>query len=156
MSWFVEEFTQLRAHALGMLLMDDLHICCQRWLAYSDGNTREAEMMRDMCLKNELRQLVREPTRYENLLDLVLTDIESASVFVSSKVADHSVVTTRRNLTTDCIARAEGVVVCESRWGWLKKELQSIDWSFIACLDVSRAAALVTELILEKASKHIP
>ena len=155
---FVEEFTQLRAHALGTLLMGDLNLHCRRWLTYSDGNTREGEMMRDICLKNGLRQLVREPTRCENLLDLVLTDIESASVSVTSKIADHSVVTTRLNLTLPQTASHERKVwsYAKADWDGLKKELQSIDWSFIACSDASTAAALLTKLILEKASKHIP
>ena len=156
---FVEELTQLRTHALGTLVIGDLNLHCRRWLIHSsEGNTREGEMMRDICLKNGLRQLVRGPTRNENLLDLALTDIESAGATVSSKIADHSIVSIRLNLILPQTASHERKVWTyrKADWDGLKDELQLTDWSFTACSDSSRAAILMTELILEKASKHIP
>ena len=38
----------------------------------------------------------------------------------------------------------------------LKNALQAADWSFLACSDASLAAVLMTELILDIASSHIP
>ena len=143
---------------IGTLLMGDLSLHYRRWLIHSDGNVREGEMMRDICLKNGLRQLVREPTRGEYLSDLAITDIESASVYVASKIADHAIVIARLNLTLPQTAAHKRKVwsYMKADWGGLKEELQETDWSFIASCDASRAAVLMTELILENSSKHIP
>ena len=114
--------------------------------------------MRDICLKNGLRQMVREPTRDGYLLDLGIADIESASASVSSKLADHSIVTTRLNLSIPRSASHKRKVwsYTKAAWDGLREELQEIDWAFEACSDASRAAALMTRTILEITGKHIP
>ena len=50
----------------------------------------EGELLRDFCDRVGLRQLVREPTRDGNLLDLALTDLDEVRCKVVAKVADHS------------------------------------------------------------------
>ena len=79
-------------------------------------------MMRDICLRNGLRQLVRVPTRGEYLLDLAITDIESASVYVASKIADRAIVIARLNLTLPQTAAHKRKVwsYMKADWGGLK------------------------------------
>ena len=88
---FGKELELLRNQALGTLLIGDLNLHSQRWLHHSSPNSSEVEgeAMRKLCSELGLRQIVRGPTRGDYLLDLVITDIESASAAVSSKVADH-------------------------------------------------------------------
>ena len=52
---FNEEFAQLRGHALGTLLVDDLNLHSERWLVHSSSNSAEGELMRDLCLQEGLR-----------------------------------------------------------------------------------------------------
>ena len=47
--------------------------------------------MHEVCTAAGLRQIVREPTRGDNLLDLVITDIHGASARVRGKVQDHNI-----------------------------------------------------------------
>ena len=96
---FEDEYKRLRGHALGTILVGDLNLHCLRWLKHSSHNSKEGESMRNVCLKSGLRQIVRGPTREQHLLDLVITDIESVSVVVASKIADHAVLLASLNLS---------------------------------------------------------
>ena len=96
---FGMELDRLRDKALGTLLIGDLNLHSKRWLFHSASNSKEGELMRDLTLKAGLRQIVRGPTRGAHLLDLAVTDIESASATVAAQIADHSIVITKLNLT---------------------------------------------------------
>jgi hypothetical protein len=142
----------LRNQALGTLLIGDPNLHSQRWLHQSSPNSSavDGETMRKLCSEVGLRQIVREPTRGDYLLDLVITDIESASAAVSSKVADHSIVTSRLNLTLPRTVSHKRKVWAYSKadWGGLKEELLKTNWSFFKCSDASRTAASMSEVIL--------
>ena len=96
---FGAELGQLRDQALGVLLVGDVNVHSKRWQYHSSYNSKDVEQMRDLCLKAGPRQIVRGPPRGEHLLDLVVTDIESASASVLSKITNHSIVTVKLNLT---------------------------------------------------------
>ena len=81
-----EYFTQVN----GIVLMGDLNIHHQRWLRYSRENTRIGGEMKAFCDFHGLQQLVREPTRNEYLLDLVISDIPGVNVSVLPRIADHN------------------------------------------------------------------
>ena len=93
------ELDQLRDQALGVVLVGDINVHSERWLVHSTGNSIAGERLREICMKENLRQLVRKPARGDNLLDLVITDIESVSVVVAPKTADHAALFTRLNLS---------------------------------------------------------
>ena len=68
-----------------------------RWLYHSKGISPEGRALHELSLKYNLKQLVREPTRFnpDHLLDLVLTDMpNSISVKVSPKIRDHAAIIT--------------------------------------------------------------
>ena len=69
------------------------------------------------CNELGLRQIVKEPTRYENLLDLVLTDMSDITREVGPKVADHNYVVA----TTD-VDVPEAEVVERSVWNYTKAD----------------------------------
>jgi len=60
---FADELQRLREQALGVIILGDLNLHSQRWLTFSAGNTNEAGLMREICMKEGLRQLLREPTQ---------------------------------------------------------------------------------------------
>ena len=155
---FETELDELRGDSLGVLLMGDLNLHSKRWLIHSTSNSVEGELMRELCLRKGLWQMVREPTRGEYLLDLAVTDIESASVSVSSKIADHATLTARFNLTIPRTATQTRKVwsFAKADWDALNEELGSTDWSCLQQCNASRAAELTTSMILDMAAKHIP
>ena len=86
---FSEEWQRLSKEVLGTILVGDLNVHHIRWLRYSLRNSAEGELLRDICDAVGLRQLVREPTRGDNLLDLALTDLDEVRCRVVGKIADH-------------------------------------------------------------------
>ena len=147
---FMKELSLMRQQVIGTLLVGDLNLHCRRWLIHSAGNTCEGEMMRDECLKNGFRQLVREPTRGDHLLDLSITDIESAHASVSGKIADHAVVTTELNLTLPQTISHKRKVwsYTMADWNSFKGNVCAFDWSFMGHCDATRSAELLTESVL--------
>ena len=114
--------------------------------------------MRNVCLKSGLRQIFRGPTREQHLLDLVITDIESVSVVVASKIADHAVLLASLNLPIpQTVAQWRQVwLYTKADWEGLKADLRDTDWSYIDKCSASESAARMTNLILSCAERHIP
>ena len=45
--------------------------------------------LKEICEENGMLQLVRRPTRGENLLDLLLSDIDNCKAMIADPIADH-------------------------------------------------------------------
>jgi exonuclease III len=129
---FVAELDQLRDGALGVLVVGDLNVHSKRRLIHSNGNSTEGELMREHCLRQNLRQMMRRPTRGDYLLDLVITDIDSVSVSICPKIADHAVLLVRQNLSPpECFSHSRKVwSFSKADWEGLKHDLAAADWSF--------------------------
>ena len=157
-SSFGDELNQLRGNALGTLLLGDLNLHSKRWLCHSASNSKEGEMMREWCRGAGFRQIVRQPTRGAHLLDLGITDIESASATVAAQIADHSSVIIKLNITLPrTLSHSRKVwTYRNAEWDSLKEELGNADWAFLKNVDTSQAVHQSTELILGVAKKHIP
>jgi hypothetical protein len=155
---FGTELDRLRGDALGTLLIGDLNLHSKRWLHHSASNSKEGELMRDLCSKAGLRQIVRGPTRGEHLLDLAITDVESACATVAAKIADHSTVITKMNWTLPRTASHSRKVwsYLKADWDSLKDDLDKTDCSYMTGQDASQAARHITKMIFGAASKHIP
>ena len=69
--------------------MGDMNIHHRRWLRHSNDNTSLGAQLKEVCDDHALRQLIREPTRGQYLLDLVLTDIETCKAELTPSIADH-------------------------------------------------------------------
>ena len=70
------EYVSLRDEAVGAIIIGDINVHCASWLKYSSqGNTPEGELLRETCNFLGIKQIVKEPTREKNLLDLIPTDI---------------------------------------------------------------------------------
>ena len=91
------------------------------WLKFSDGDTPEGRLLQDICATDGLRQIVKEPTRNDNLLDLVVTDVPSATATVGGKIQDHKYVLLKLNLSVQ-----ESVQVNRTVWNF-----QSADWEHL-------------------------
>ena len=73
----------------NVILAGDFNIHHRVWLKHSREDTGMGSRLKDICDKYGLKQLVKEPTRGEYLLDLVLTNRNDVRVCVLSKIADH-------------------------------------------------------------------
>ena len=93
------ELQRLRTQCVGTLIIGDINIHQKSWLKYSAGNTPEGSLLYNVSVEEGLKQLVKEPTRYEYLLDLVLTDIPGTCTKVGGKIRDHRYVMTTLQCT---------------------------------------------------------
>ena len=104
-----------------------------------------------------LRQIVTEPTRESNLLDLVMTDIPETVATVGGKIQDHKFVLTKFtfNVPESKFIPREVWNYSKADWRRLKDLLAEHDWEDLRAGSSSEAAAKVTETILDYAGKCI-
>ena len=77
---FREELERLSESTYGVIVLGDLNIHHRQWLYFSNADTPEGELLKDICDDHDLRQLVDKPTRGNYLLDLCLTNLESCKI----------------------------------------------------------------------------
>jgi len=73
----------------GIVIAGDINIHHKKWLRYSNANTEIGTDLKTFCDFHGLRQIVREPTRGDYLLDLACTDIVNSTAIVSPSISDH-------------------------------------------------------------------
>ena len=80
--------------------MGDLNIHHRKWLKYSSqGDTSLGSILQDTATAAGLKQMVKEPTRNDNLLDLAMTDMLDTQVEVGNKIQDHKWITATMPIT---------------------------------------------------------
>ena len=131
----------------------------KKWLRHSDRNSDEGERLQAFCGENGLRQCVQEPTRGNNLLDLVLTDMpELTTVKVLPALADHRMV-----LTTLKLPLLEHHSVPrkvwhyrEADWDTLKTKLAAANWDALVRDDVDASTDRLTSFLQETFQSCVP
>jgi hypothetical protein len=73
-SSFHREYEEHCKDMLGTIIVGDLNVHQRKWLRHSVRNSLEGALLQDTCNTLGLSQLVRDPTREDNLLDLVLSN----------------------------------------------------------------------------------
>ena len=153
---------ELEKHSIGHIrtfLCCDANVHQKKWLRYSDGNTNLGQKLQDICSDAGLTQIVREPTRKENLLDLIVTSMpESSKATVVGSVSDHRAVFCATNIDVPQIVEVEREVwnFRDADWDGLRGALRKRDWDYIKTLDVDEGAASLTNDILDAAKTFIP
>ena len=90
METFQEELNRWSVGARGVLVAGDINVHQRSWLKFSSrGDTPMGKMFYEIITAAGLKQMVKEPTRAENLLDLVITDLLGTTIEVGGKVQDH-------------------------------------------------------------------
>ena len=115
----------------GVVILGDLNIHHQRWLHFSRENSSVGADMKTFCNFHGLLQIVRQPTRNDYLLDLVITDIGGAKADVLSYIADHKGVLVKLPLTavSETEIKREVWDLKNADWKALHKELSEMNWS---------------------------
>ena len=77
---FNAEFEQHSQGCVAHIICGDLNVHHQRWLIHSSKNSAEGEILQQISTDYNLCQLVRQPTRGNYLLDLILTDLSDTKI----------------------------------------------------------------------------
>ena len=128
----------------------DLNVHHIRWLRHSSRNSSEGELLRTVCDTYGFRQLVTEPTRGDNLLDLALTDLEEVRCKVVGKIADHKGLKLTLPFTVPRVEIQSRMVwqFSFADWEGLNNALLRQDWSWLTRTDPSTGAERLTACIL--------
>ena len=121
----------------------------------SRGNTALGQLLQDTAAEAGLKQLVKTPTREENLLDLVMTDLLGTTVTVGQqfKTGDHRWILATVPMAIPTTERVERKVwnYRAADWDRLNDTLAEVDWEFLRRVPPDEGAARLTEIILEHA-----
>ena len=152
------ELGEFFSQATGVVIMGDLNIHHKRWLKYSREDSRIGAEMKTLCDFHGLFQIVREPTRYAYLLDLVCTDIVGASATVLPSIADHAGVKVRLPIPEVKETKSERIVwdLVNANWKDLEVELAAIDWSILASGTADDALNKFMDVLWNLLIKYIP
>ena len=74
-----------------------------------------------------------EPTREENLLDLAITDIQSATCYVGGKIQDHKYALAKLNFSVQETVHLKREVwnYANADWERMRDILEDTDWAFL-------------------------
>ena len=79
--------------SIGTIIIGDLNVHHKPWLQFSNGISPEGRVLFEKCCVQGFQQCVRQPTRGEYLLDLVLANVEElVTSKVVQKICDHNLV----------------------------------------------------------------
>jgi len=157
-STLFSELPALRADVVGTIVIGDFNCHNARWLKYSNGMSTEGTALERFSMDHGLQQIVREPTRGNYLLDLVLTDMsDAASVRILPAIADHSVVLTSFKFSLDTVSCPPRTVWCyrSADWQGLNNYLNQLDYSFMHHGDVDTVTNNFTQTLLDSAKMFI-
>ena len=87
-----KEWEALSCDVLGTIIVGDMNVHHKKWLWKSSRNSAEGEALQKFCSESGMQQLVREATREQYLLDLVLSDVEACKCKVLPRIADHCLI----------------------------------------------------------------
>ena len=113
----------------GIFIAGDMNIHHQKWLRFSNGNSNQGADLKSLCDFHGLIQMVKEPTRNDYLLDLVLTDVPSCSIKILPYIADHKGVMAILPLPEilEFSIEREVWILAKASWKVLKKDLLNQD-----------------------------
>ena len=155
---FEAEYAKHKDGAVGVFVLGDLNVHSIRWLRHSARETVEGRVLHDISSKLGLRQVVRQPTRGEYLLDLVLTDVLDCQAKPCAAVADHRGVLTKVKFTIPETAshQREAWYYTDADWDRLTSNIEDTNWGFLSSSTPSEGAKRMTDTLLNLAEDNIP
>ena len=153
------ELELLSVGMIGSIVVGDINIWHKKWLKHSPADTLEGERLHSICKVHGLKQLVSEPTRGPNLLDLALSSLSGAvKASVVPGIADHKCV-----LVSVCLPAPKTHIVertvwvyKKADWSGLSNALREIEFSGIVSKDIDSAVESFVEVVLSEARRYIP
>ena len=128
---FELELRKHRYDAVGVFVLGDLNVHSIRWLTHSARESIEGRQLRDTSDRLGLKQIVKEPTRGEYLLDLVLTDVPDCTAKPCAAVADHKCVLTQARFKIPETATHQREVwhFGEADWERMCSNIEETNWA---------------------------
>ena len=154
-----QEIAKFSEGHIGCIICCDANVHHKRWLRFSDSNTGLGQDLQDICDGAGLTQIVREPTRKKNLLDLVLTTMpETSRATVLASVSDHRAVLVEVSLEVPKSIEVEREVWCfrKADWSGLKTALKNHPWHRLEGLGIDDRAHQLTNEIIDISKRFIP
>ena len=152
----LEEFT---GDAIYTVIMGDMNVHEQTWLKYSDGSTEEGRELLAFSNITGLEERVGKPTRGENLLDLVLSDLAGdLKCTVCPGVSDHDAVLGRISfgVPTESVVERELFDYERAPWQNIMEDFESRGWDAeFDGLSVDAVAERLTAIIMETLRRHV-
>ena len=144
----------------AVILAGDFNVHNQDWLQ-SSRTTRAGEYAEDMCHMYGLEQLVHEPTRGRNTLDLVMSDLPGRIVTPLHPPlgkSDHAVIVAHFDVAPAPDRPTKRTVwrYQQADWPRLRAFLRDSDWSFLATDDVDTSCDKLTRKVTEAMKRFIP
>ena len=87
--YFRDKFIEHASDSLACVVAGDLNFHSKDWLRFSNANTPEADIMREICEEYSLREWVKQPTRGDCFLELCLSDCEHVACKLGAPIAAH-------------------------------------------------------------------
>ena len=155
---FCSEFREHSSAALGSIVVGDVNCHNIRWLRHSSRNSPEGIALLNACLDLGLTQRVRSPTRGDNLLDLVLSDVSSLTCRVLPPVADHNVVEVALKFSVPHSVVSKRVVwdFGKANWTNIIQSFASQDFCFLDVDFPNHGGTRLTQIIIDAMTKFIP
>lgn len=148
-----KEYEELSPGMLGTIIFGGMDVHQKRWLWKSSRNSGESEALHKFCLGKGLQQLVREATREQYMLDLVLSGVETLKCKVLPKNADHSLVHAHFNLPVPKTNVRERLVwkYVNADWEGLRDALEHARWNRMSQTSADASAYFFTTEVLQAA-----
>ena len=130
---FTKLYDEIRDHykdISGVIISGDLNVHHRKWLKFSNDNTTVGADLKAFSDYFGLWQLVREPTRNQYLLDLVLSDVQGGSTTVLKCITDHKAVLLKLPIAPVLETSFEREVwhLKGASWSKLQAALAEFDW----------------------------
>ena len=154
-----KEFQTFADSHYGTILCGDFNIHHKDWLKFSNRNSPEGRLLHLFCLENQLKEIVRRPTRGDYLLDLCLSSFGSeVKASVLPKIADHAVIQVLINIASPKIMDVSREVwqFDKADWKNMKLHLKNISWQEIFDNDIDKGASIFTKELSDIATNFIP
>ena len=153
------DLSRLAEDCVFTVVVGDMNVHNREWLVHSARVSREGRELHDVACTHGLEQLVREPTRDNHLLDLVLTDCDHASASVIPGFSDHSgtKVTVKFSVPEEESVERLCFNYKKAAWDDLNVELSDKNWhSMLAGLSADDAVEVFSRELLRSVKRHVP
>ncbi len=153
------EYNELKVNVVGTAIIGDLNVHQKRWLEFSSENMPEGNALQGFCADHGFEELVKAPTRGENLLDLVLSDVPfETRTSVLPGVSDHSMVLTHFDTPIQLQQNVVRTVwqYSDARRSELRSALAAVDWRYIDQVCPSAAAEWFASTLMGYLQIYIP
>ena len=153
-----EEYCRLADEHIGCIFVGDLNVHHSRWLRHSASVSVEGTTLLRFCQSKGFKQFVKQPTREDHLLDLVIADFDASSVDVLAKIADHHIVLAKFDVGVpeSTVVRRFVFDYSKADWAEISRDLLGFDWTPMDLLDVDAAERFFHRSVFGILRRHIP